>query len=114
MTDTPTDQLAADIREVDGNNDLGARHLAEALIEKGWIHHTSIPASEPAPAPAPEKIVSLADFTVGERVEVFIPARGDWFPGDVVEIGQLASTVHVGHEFGTATIGSMHRIRKLS
>jgi hypothetical protein len=28
--------LAADIRAVDGNHDLGAGALAEALVERGW------------------------------------------------------------------------------
>ncbi len=35
MTDTIND-LASDIREVDGEHKLGASELAEKLIEKGW------------------------------------------------------------------------------
>ena len=42
MTDTTREprtdwtDLANDIRRVDGNHDLGAGALAEALIERGW------------------------------------------------------------------------------
>lgn len=32
-------ELAADIREVDGNHDLGAAEIAEKLIERGWGKH---------------------------------------------------------------------------
>lgn len=31
------DELAQDIRRVDGNHDLGAGRLAEKLAEKGWV-----------------------------------------------------------------------------
>lgn len=31
------DDLAADIRLVDGGNSLGAGALAEALLERGWV-----------------------------------------------------------------------------
>jgi len=33
---TVADKLAADIREVDGNHNMGAGALAESLIARGW------------------------------------------------------------------------------
>jgi hypothetical protein len=40
-TAEPVTALAADIRAVDGNHDLGASALAEALIERGWSQRSS-------------------------------------------------------------------------
>lgn len=110
MEESDINRLAADIREVDGSHELGAGAIAEALIGKGWIHSSSIPVAEVVP----EKPLSLADFSVGEPVEVFLPSRGDWTGGRVVEIGQLASTIHVAHEYGSTTVASTHRIRKVA
>ena len=33
--------LAADIRAIDGNHELGAGALAEALIERGWTRRST-------------------------------------------------------------------------
>jgi hypothetical protein len=40
-TAEPVTALAADIRAVDGNHDLGASALAEALIERGWSQRST-------------------------------------------------------------------------
>ena len=76
MTDTTREprtdwtDLANDIRRVDGNHDLGAGALAEALIERGWTK------AAPPPAEAVEALRALVD-AVDEQLR---PAQavGGW------------------------------------
>lgn len=75
------DKLAADIREVNGNNTLGAGALAEALIAKGWR--------------APKKATAYREIGTAENVEVGQLVRSR-FSGSgavwrVIEVGPAAN-----------------------
>ncbi len=93
----PIDDLAADIRELDGNNDLGAAALAEALVAKGWVK------GEPAPEDRP-----LKDYKVNDKVIVLdrdLLRR----EGVVRQVDPVSFHVHVHTEKGPITIATPRR-----
>lgn len=97
---TATDALAADIRQVDGENKLGAAALAEALGDLGWVKVVR-PAIQP-----------LIAYEVGDFVQV-VGKDMAWRDGRVSEKNVLAGTVRlsVDTERGPVSIASTQRIR---
>jgi len=97
---TATDDLAADIRQVDGENKMGAAALAEALVGLGWIKVVK-PDVKP-----------LIAYEVGDYVQV-VARDMAWRDGRVSEKNVLAGTVRlsVDTERGPVTIASTQRIR---
>lgn len=89
-------ELAEDIRELDGNHDLGAGELAEGLIQRGW---TTVDLVTRFPG----------DYAPGRRVEIFDWQQGKWVLGDVS--GHVGNTVQVDTERGPRTAGSSRNIR---
>lgn len=75
---TQVDDLAEDIRTIDGKHELGAGELAEKLIELGWS----------------KKTLSDVKLDYGTKVEVLV--RGDWVPGYINGTGPggLLDVVH--------------------
>lgn len=144
MTDTtnprlPVDHLAEDIRKADGNHDLGAAALAEALIAKGWTQ------GEPEEYPRAEadtivlgpeifastdrKVISwqgqnyvpqkeanpqpaLSAYKDGEQIEVM--KNGEWRRGHVTSRDRVSGHLHVHTERGPVTVASTHGARKLA
>lgn len=98
MTDTTSDDLAADIREVDGAHTLGASELAEALSAKGWTKVTK-PAHK-----------ALGDYRYGDLVIVLAPDYKER-PGLVVNVDKGLNLVQVDTERGPVTINNPERIR---
>lgn len=96
--DAALSSLAEDIRLVDGNHDLGAGELAEALIRAGW---TKIEYITRFPV----------DYTTGRHVEILDGTRGTWLEGTVS--GHVGNTVQVDTEFGPKTAGSIRTIRPI-
>ncbi len=94
------DDLAADIRAVDGDNDLGSGALAEALAELGW---TKV---------APVVEVPLKDYKEGEAVLVL--REGNWIEGRIDSISEMGNNVHVQTERGPVTIATPKRVRRNS
>ena len=99
MADTTAEDLAADIREVDGNHDLGTAELAEALVAKGWTR-----GKTPDPNPP------LKEYKVGEYVEVL--RGGDWVAGRISS--KQGGVLNVDTERGPVGVGGPLRIRKVS
>lgn len=94
------ESLAADIRELDGTNELGADALAEALVRKGW---TKIDIT------VPETVLSLKDFKVGDDVET-LNKNFDWVEARVTAIDVAGTHIHT--EKGPVTIQSVAKIRR--
>lgn len=91
---TLTDELANDIRAIDGDHDLGAAALATALVELGWA---KIP-------------IVLGSYREGHSVDVFFPPTGEWMPGHVSSVGP--AMVHVDTEKGPVTVMNTARIKR--
>lgn len=94
MALTPTEELAADIRALDGNHDLGASELATALTELGW---TKVP-------------IVLQSYREGHLVDVFYPPTGTWLPGHVSQVE--SGIVHVDTEKGPVSVMNITRIKR--
>ena len=133
----PVDELAQDIRRLDGNNDLGAGKLAQALIDLGWSKGK---AEYPFPSgdvlvlgpeliaepdgsvlswkgqnyvpQAEVKKLTLKDFKDGEKVEVFSSKVGDFIPGFVQDRDRVSGHLHVHTDRGPVTVGTTNYIRK--
>lgn len=97
-----TDQLAEDIRTIDGDHKMGAGELAEALVALGYGMLPELP--EPIP-------YSLRDYSPGEIVTVR-DRNFDWSLGQISEISNNGTNIHVDTESGPVTIASPRRIRK--
>lgn len=136
------EDLAADIREVDGNHDLGASALAQALSEKGWgkfprpegdvivLGPETFTGAPGTPgegvvswkgenyyaagrAPSSEPLRALKDYKYGERVEVLV--RGEWKQGSVHSEARGTGLVSVSiDDAGPQTIGRSDGIRPLN
>lgn len=114
----PVDDLAQDIREIDGSHDLGAGALAEELWEKGWVRLPSKyeEMSEFMEMDLPEEVASrlqtLINFAIatdrlkqtplreGNYVEVL--HQGVWVPGKVSSTGP-GTMINVDTERGPVT-----------
>lgn len=134
-------ELAADIRALDGNNDLGAAALAEALIEKGWGKPASKDPSVDYPHQSgefnvlgPEIFTDLAGTVISWKGVNYYPRAestiatpslktynegqlvevlrgGDWIPGRVSSRDKVSNHVHVDTERGPVTIASTRYIK---
>ena len=87
--------LANDIRRVDGNHDLGAGALAEALIERGWTKAAPPPAE--AVRAALKRLVATSDYEDGSGRALEDPSYdgcgfcGEYdLPHEVGEVVRLA------------------------
>jgi len=92
------DDLAADIREVDGEHKLGAGELAEALAAKGWVK-TPVALLQPP----------LGAYKVGEYVVALKDST--WRDGRISEI--TPHGIHVETEVGPVTVATSNRIKKV-
>ena len=92
------DNLAADIREVDGDHTLSAGALAEALVAKGWTKVI---------APAHK---ALKDYQYGDLVVVTGPDFKE-HDGRVANVEKSMNLVQVDTERGPVTINNPSRIR---
>jgi len=142
MTDIIND-LAADIREVDGSNDLGAAALAEKLVEKGWAKPSpKDDASVDYPrlegdtiVLGPEIFASTDEKVINWKGRNYVPQpeknpqpplkeyrqgeeveamkNGDWLKGRISTIDKGSHWLHVDTERGPVTIASSAMVRKL-
>lgn len=125
------DMLADDIRELDGNHNLGAEALAEKLIERGWV---LIPERDedlseffdggvqPTQAGRVQGLINyvarrqaanvpkkLSAYKLNQHVEVL--RNGDYVPGIVSSFSQGGTNIHVETERGPVTVQNPTRIR---
>lgn len=84
-----TEDLAADIRSVDGDHKLGAGELAEALGALGWTKAPVAPEHPP-----------LRSYKVGQLVSAV--RNGEWLEGVISEIDPFGT--HVQTDRGPVTI----------
>lgn len=112
------DQLSEDIREADGDHDLGAGAIAEKLVEKGWVKipdkFEDVPTFlktdlNDAQAARVQVLVAHAvsaaliarkPLREGDYVEVL--KNGDWEPGKVSSTS-AGGMVNVDTERGPVT-----------
>lgn len=98
------EELANDIRTVDGTHDKGAGEIAEALVALGW---TKTPQTE-----APPAVLPLTMYKTGDKVEAM--RNYDWLPGVISSTDALGNNVHVDTERGPVTIANKNRLRRLA
>lgn len=116
MSDKIIEALAADIREVDGNHELGAAALAEKLAEKGWITSslqdsvivdaTEYPRIEGDTIVLGPGIFSAADKTVlNWEGQNYVPQSSEQRPLKSYKNGERVEVNHQG-EWLTGTVHS--------
>ena len=66
QTTPARDELAADIREVDGNHSLGASALADLLVDRGWSKPRTVNSATELDA-LPAESVALFGITPGYK-----------------------------------------------
>jgi hypothetical protein len=135
----PVDELAQDIRTLDGNNDLGAAKLAQALTDLGYskgkaeypyesgdviVLGPDIFVSKDGKViswkgenfvpQAAVKPLTLKDFKDGEQVEVFSAKAGDFIPGFIQDRDRVSGHLHVHTDRGPVTVGTVNYVRKRS
>lgn len=59
------DELAADIREVDGNHSLGASALADRLVDRGWSKPRTVNSAAELDALKPGTVLRFPDGEIG-------------------------------------------------
>lgn len=136
--------LAADIREVDGDNSLGAGALAEKLIEKGWakpspkddasvdyprLEGDTIVLGPEIFSSADEKVINWKGQNYVPQVapnpqpplkaykdgeQVEVVKNGSWLKGHITQRDKVSGHLHVHTDRGPVTVASSHGVRKLS
>lgn len=98
---TAIDQLANDIREVDGDHSLSAGELAEKLVELGYTKAQPVNVHPP-----------LKDYKISEFVEVL--HQSDWVAGRISGIQKTGNVLlYVDTERGPVTVAGPLRVRKV-
>lgn len=102
---TTIEELANDIRTIDGNHDMSAGALAEALADLGYAKTSVVSEGPPV-------VLPLTAYKVGMNVDVL--RNYDWLKGVVSSTDALGGNVHVDTERGPVTIANKNRLRRIA
>lgn len=69
QTTPARDELAADIREVDGNHSLGASALADLLVDRGWSKPRTVTSAAELDALPVGAVVHSAAGTIAAKLD---------------------------------------------
>lgn len=70
-------------------------------------------AEQPVAEPK-SKVITLADYKLGEQVEVFSPKAGDFIKGFIQTRDKGSGHLHVHTDRGPVTVATVNYIRKLT